>query len=366
MSFTVPETLPEMTGQMLMTGFEGTRLTAETEALIREHHIGGVILFPRNFENPAQLYSLLSDLQALARETAPGWPLFVSVDQEGGKVARLSEPFTDFPEPGCLGRADSEELAGRFGRALGRELASVGINMDHAPVLDVNTRPENPVIGTRAFSTDPLRAGALAVSFLKGLQENGVLGVGKHFPGHGDTTADSHLELPCVMRDTGTLEQVELLPFAWAVHNGLQAIMTAHVVYPAWDPENPATFSPVILQTVLRRDLRFEGLIISDDLEMKAVEKHLRFEQLPRRGVAAGLDIFLLCNDPEKVKALHRTLVADLEQGTVDAAAVRRSVQRIAAVKAGLPPHPAGPPDPALWREEHRALAAEMAAFRPA
>ncbi|MFQ5482236.1 MAG: beta-N-acetylhexosaminidase [Nitrospinaceae bacterium] len=365
-SLNSPTAIAELTGQMLISGFEGARLNAETESLIREQRLGGVILFSRNYENPGQLQSLIQDLQAVAAESSPGRPLFISVDQEGGKVARLTDPFTAFPEAQCLGRAGSADLARRLGQALGRELAAVGVNMDYAPVLDVNSNPENPVIGSRAFSADPLRTAVLGVAFMDGLQQAGVIPVGKHFPGHGDTTTDSHLELPCVAKDADSLEQVELAPFAAAVKHGLQVMMTAHVVYPAWDPEAPATFSPAILDSLLRRRMGFDGIILSDDLEMKAVDKNLEFETLPRRGVAAGLDVFLLCNNPEKVKHLHRILTEDVEAGRIPLAAVRRSVDRIQKVKAGIPEPSSTPPDFTLWQEEHLALAREMEGHLPA
>ena len=218
-----------------------------------------------DIEHPEQLAELIADLQAFASKAGAPAPLFISVDQEGGRVSRLNPPFTRFPEPCCLGLAQSESLAQRFGLALGHELNAVGINMDYAPVLDVNTNPDNPIIGKRAFSNDPDWAGRLGVSFMKGMQEAGVLPVGKHFPGHGDTSLDSHLALPTVDRANKILEQVELVPFQQAIQHGLDVIMTAHVIYHAWDDKNTATFSPMILQTILRERLGFKGLVMSDD-----------------------------------------------------------------------------------------------------
>lgn len=348
---------------MIITGIEGTTLTKEAERVIRLYTPGGVILFPRNYKNPKQLYELIRDLQALAREVSPGWPLFISVDQEGGKVARLTEPFTQFPEPGCLGLADSHELAYRFGSALAMELKSVGINMDYAPVLDVNTNPENPIIGMRAFSTDPLRAGVLGVAFLNGMQDLGMVAVGKHFPGHGDTAQDSHLELPTVDRDEATLEQVELAPFAHAVENGLRAVMTAHVMYPAWDKKLPATLSRQILKNILRARLGFQGIVISDDLEMKAIDNHYKVEELAGMGVEAGLDMFMICHSAEKVAALHDTLVRGIEKGKISAGSVEMSMERIHEVKSRLAKPPSSPPDPDDWEIDHSRLAKEMADY---
>lgn len=348
---------------MIIAGIEGTTLTKETEQLIRECQVGGIILFSRNYENPEQLFKLVRDLQKLAHEVSPDWPLFISVDQEGGKVIRLTEPFTQFPEAGCLGIADSHELAYRFGMALGKELSSIGINMNYAPVLDVNTNPDNPIIGMRALSDDPLRAGVLGLAMLNGMQDHGVLAVGKHFPGHGDTKQDSHLELPTVDRDKATLEQVELAPFRHGIQNGLKAIMTAHVVYPAWDKKLPATFSEKILKQVLRKQLQFDGLLISDDLEMKAVEDQYEFEKLAGMGVWAGLDIFMVCNNPDRAHILHKNIMAGIRSQSINPDSVHMTIDRIERVKAALPPFPKKAPCFDDWSEEHTRLAEEMAGF---
>ncbi len=356
-------TTSQRAGQMIITGIEGTTLTAEAERVIRLYTPGGIILFPRNYENPKQLYELIRDVRALSEEVSPGWPMFISVDQEGGKVARLTKPFTQFPDAGALGLADSHELAYRFGGALALELKSVGINMDYAPVLDVNTNPDNPIIGMRALSTDPLRAGVLGVALLNGMQDLGMVAVGKHFPGHGDTAQDSHLELPTVDRDRATLEQVELAPFAHAIENGLKAVMTAHVMYPALDDTMPATFSRKILKNLLRGELGFQGITISDDLEMKAIDNHYKIETLAGLGVEAGLDMFMICHNAEKVAVLHDTLVRGLEKGKISAGSVELSLERIGLLKKSLPKFPATPPCPEDWEYDHNRLAQEMAGF---
>lgn len=360
-----PTTIPEMTGQMMMAGFEGTTLTQETEDLISNHHVGGLILFGRNYENPKQLHTLIRDLQDVAASTSTGLPLFISVDQEGGRVARLTEPFTKYPPLCCLGHAQSESLAYRFGQSLAAELADVGINMDYAPVLDVHTNPENPIIGDRAIASDPDTVARLANSFIKGFKDKGMIPVGKHFPGHGDTEVDSHLDLPTVKRDAATLEAVELVPFRETIAQGLEVIMTAHVIYTAWDKKNTATFSKMILQDVLRKQLGFQGIIMSDDLEMKAVENYLPFDAFPRMGVEAGLDMFLICNSVEKVRTLHDQLIRDVNTGTIPTAPIQQSVERIIQLKKNLPPPPANPPNPAHWQETHAPLANELQSHLP-
>lgn len=344
----------------MVSGFEGTDLNSQTEDLIVNHHVGGLILFERNFENPEQLTRLIGDLQKLALSTPPFAPLFISVDQEGGRVSRLAAPFTRFPDPCCLGIARSESLAERFGLALGREMRAVGINVDYAPVLDIDTNPENPIIGKRAFSKEPEWASKLGVAFMRGFREAGVLAVGKHFPGHGDTSQDSHLTLPSVDRDGETLANVELQPFQAAIQNGLDIIMTAHVIYKAWDEKLPATFSVSILQGLLREKLGFQGLIISDDLEMKAVQDHIPFESFATLGTQAGIDLFLICHDTEKVKSFLAQMIQDVETGRIPGPTIDHSVNRILEIKSKMPPAESGLADLEALTQEHQPLVAEM------
>ncbi len=348
---------------MLVTGIEGTTLTPQTEDLVRNRGIGGVILFERNYESPEQLLHLIRDLQAAARSNPESAPLFISVDQEGGRVSRLKAPFTSYPDPACLGKAKSESLAYRFGLALGTELNAVGINMDYAPVLDVNTNPQNPIIGNRALSDETQWASRLGCAIIRGFIESGVIPVGKHFPGHGDTSQDSHLELPCVKRDPASLERTELPPFAEAVKNGLEVIMTAHVIYTAWDEALPATFSKMILQEILREKMGFEGLIISDDLEMKAIENHFPFDQIPSLGIKAGIDLFLICHDTDKVKALQDLMVKKLESGQIPSDAVARSAEKIIRLKNRIAPAVTETQDLYALAEAHREIAAEMKSY---
>jgi len=360
-----PASIPELTGQMIMAGFEGTALNRETEDLIRNHHVGGLILFSRNYENPEQLHTLIRNLQEVAASSSTGLPLFISVDQEGGRVARLTAPFTKYPPLCCVGHAQSESLAYRLGQSLATELVEVGINMDYAPVLDVHTHPENPIIGDRAIAAEPETVARLANSFIEGFHDAGMIPVGKHFPGHGDTPLDSHLDLPTVKRDAATLEAVELLPFRETIAQGLEVIMTAHVIYTAWDEKNPATFSRTILQDILRQKLGFKGIIMSDDLEMKAVENYFPFEAFPKMGIEAGLDMFLICNNTEKVRALHDRLIQDAESGTIPSAPIQQSVERILRLKQKLTPPPSDPPDPDRWQKAHAPLARELQSYLP-
>ena len=319
---------------MIISGFEGTSLNARTKELIVQQGIGGLILFERNYKNPDQLRHLINDLQSLMTDNPELPSLFISVDQEGGRVARLGSPFTEFPPMSCLGKANSNELAYRFGLGMGKELRAVGVNMDYAPVLDVHSNFKNPIIGHRALDSNTEKVARLGAELVRGFYDAGIIPVGKHFPGHGDTSQDSHLSLPRVERTRDSLEQIELPPFSHAIDQGLEVLMTAHVVYPAWDAERPATFSPTILNDVLRNSLRFEGLVMSDDLEMQAVEDKL--DSIPQLGTQAGVDVFLICHDLKKVNILQDAMIRDIENGSIPLSTINQSLARIFKVKQSI------------------------------
>jgi beta-N-acetylhexosaminidase len=346
---------------MIISGFEGTSLNARTEELIVQQGIGGLILFERNFKNPEQLLQLITDLQSLTANDPEIPPLFISVDQEGGRVARLGAPFTQFPPMSCLGKADSDELAYRFGLGMGKELRAVGVNMDYAPVLDVHSNPINPIIGQRALDTNPAKVARLGAELIRGFYDAGVIPVGKHFPGHGDTSQDSHLTLPRVERERESLEKTELIPFMHAIKQGLEVIMTAHVVYPAWDAGQPATFSSPILNEMLRNSLQFDGLIISDDLEMQAIDEKL--ESIPVLGTQAGIDLFLICHDLQKVSALQDAMIRDIETERIPSTTIEQSLARVFKVKQRLQILQDDNSDFENILKENQSLAQEMRAF---
>lgn len=346
----------------MVSGFEGKVLDSQTKDFIEKHKLGGLILFERNFSEPGQLLQLTRDLQAFARERLPA-PLFISVDQEGGRVSRLGTPFTAFPHPSFLDRSRSEQLAKRFGKALADELHAAGVNMVYAPVLDVDSNPDNPIIGKRAFSGNPEWAGRLACAFARGVRESKVIPVGKHFPGHGDTDRDSHLELPGVHRPVQSLEETELPPFAQAVNEGLEAVMPAHVVYSAWDENNPATFSRFILEEMLRRRLGFEGVIISDDLDMKAIDGNYPEDLVPIKGLLAGIDLFLVCHDLEKIGRIQNRLLRGLEETEISAERVDGSVNRVLSLKKKIDDPPEGASRVLELSKEHQSIVDEMNSF---
>ncbi|MFQ5509170.1 MAG: beta-N-acetylhexosaminidase [Leptospirillia bacterium] len=311
-------------GAVLMVGYEGD--PQAVEAALSDGRAGGVILFSRNIESAAQV-------QALTRRfrNAGGDALPIAIDQEGGRVARLSA--AGLP-PGPAAREVAQGGPGavrQWGRDTGRALKALGININFAPVLDVDTNPDNPIIGDRAYGSTPEQVIEHAREAIRGLLEEGVFACGKHFPGHGDTDLDSHLTLPTVSHGAERLERVELAPFAALAHE-LPAIMTAHVVYPAWDPEHPATLSPTILTDILRQRLGFTGVIVSDDLEMAAVDRSDTPDKNAVAAIAAGADFLQLCKTEKKWRAAYQGLVWEAEKNPAfakrlaDAAASVRSV----------------------------------------
>jgi beta-N-acetylhexosaminidase len=360
----VPSTVRREIGQLLIGSLPGVLVTPEIRSLAREFQLGGIILFARNVEAPEQVAELAHDVQSLTRDV----PLWVSADQEGGRVARLKAPFTEWPPMAVLGRSGDIGLATRFAKALAAELRAVGVTLDYAPVLDVHTNPNNPVIGDRALAEDAEMVARLGVAIIKGLQGNGVAACGKHFPGHGDTSVDSHFDLPLVEHPPDRIRRVECVPFRAAIAADVAFMMTAHVMVPSIDDTRPATLSPRIVRDILREELGFEGVIFGDDLEMKAVAKQFTVPEAAVQAVAAGCDGLLICSGNVEVQAQAlEALVHAVEDGRIpfkrfeDALARhRRAKERFLAapVMAGK-----APLREVLGRDEHRRIAEEMASY---
>lgn len=316
------------------------------------------MLFRPNIGTPGEVAALVGAL----RHAAPGdSPMLVSVDQEGGLVQRLRHPLTVWPDMFSVGAMRDPALTERVGQALGDELAALGIGWDLAPVLDVHTNPANPVIGNRAFGTTVEDVTTHALAFWRGLRAAGLAGCGKHFPGHGDTHVDSHLDLPVVAHDEARLRRVELAPFAAAAAAGVEAIMTAHVLFPALDPDRPATLSPRILDGLLRREMGFRGVIVSDDLGMKAVADRWSIEELAVQILMAGADHLLIRADEARQQAAFEALVRAGESRSDVRTRIEESAARFVAMKravrVGLPaPAPSLPA--LLGTPAHQALAA--------
>lgn len=362
MASTTTNDIRRAAGSLVVAGFDGLALDADLGDRLRRGECGGVILFRRNIDSLDQVSTLCSAVQGTRPAGDP--PLFVSVDQEGGPVSRLRGLITDLPAMAELGAINDSQLCADVGEMVGVELSALGFNTNFAPVMDVNTRPENPIIGQRAFSADPDRAGQLAGAFALGLLVAGVVPCAKHFPGHGDTELDSHVDLPVLRFSRQRLDTVELLPFKRAIRAKLPLIMTGHLLVPALDPDHPATLSVPILRGLLRRKMGFTGVVVSDDLEMAAVAERYEMEEMVRLGIDAGVDLFLICRTAERQRRAFEALVRLAEGRSERRSRVLEAAQRVRALRHNY--LAIMPPDARHLREvirspQHLALAARIA-----
>jgi beta-N-acetylhexosaminidase len=323
----------DLIGQHFIIDFDGPDITPGVERLIREGRIGGVILFAKNVRSPEQVRGLTRDLQGMASDA--GLPsLFITIDQEGGIVNRITEGVTVFPGALAIGATGSEEYAAAAGRITSLELKALGINVNHAPVLDVNTNPLNPIIGIRAFGENPEDVARLGIAYLRAAQGAGMLATVKHFPGHGATPVDSHLDLPVVSKDPQQLGREEFLPFSRAFAAGAAGCMAAHIVFPALDPARPATLTPIILKDLLRHKLGFGGVLFTDSMSMKAIADRWPRGEAAVVALAAGMDfIMALGDEDEQWVSLHAALEA-LANGRLAQQQMHDSGLRIAQARA--------------------------------
>jgi beta-N-acetylhexosaminidase len=350
--------LSELCGQMLCVGYAGREPDPEWLQRIRERSLGGVILFSRNVESAEQVLATCRSFHGAAPS---GYPIFVGVDQEGGRVQRLRDGVLQLPPMRAFGQWDDVALTEQSAVVLGRQLLALGVNLDFAPVADVDSNPDNPVIGDRSFGSDPALVTRHARAFARGLQAAGVVACLKHFPGHGDTSTDSHLELPTVDKSAVDLRRVELYPFERACQDA-RAVMTAHVRFPAFD-RVPATLSPRLLG-LLRNEFAFEGMIVSDDLEMRGVAAHFPIEQSAVRAVAAGCDLLLVCASRDSCTRAHAALLQAAETDDDFRQRCRNAVARTLTIRQRFPQRPAQSAAAlfeALHEPETRALQAELA-----
>lgn len=327
-----------LVGQMMMVGFPGTEVPGAFLERVASGEAGNVILFSRNVESPDQVRHLVRALQRVA--LANGLGLLVATDQEGGRVVRLKPPATWFPSAMALGATADDRLVERIARATAAQLRACGISMDLAPVLDIQNNPRNPVIGVRSFGATPELVASLGAAFIRGLHAEGVAATAKHFPGHGDTEVDSHLDLPVIPHPMERLDRVELVPFRAAMEEGVDAVMTAHVVFPAIepDPRRPATHSAAVLQGLLRRTLGFAGVIVTDCLEMRAISERLGvgMDEAAVRAVEAGADLVLVSHTQELQQAAYDGLLRAVEDGRIPRERLVASVSRIVSLKERL------------------------------
>lgn len=323
-------------GQLFIVGFTGTAPDTGARRLLEHLNPAGVILFSRNVEDPRQVARLNNELQRFAHEKLSA-PLLISVDQEGGRVARLREPFTAVPPALQIAQdPDPEKSVAQYADVMARELALAGFNLDFAPVMDVLSFEqdlESTVIGDRSYGTNPTTVSRLAVIAARSLRRRGVIPCGKHFPGHGGTLVDSHKDLPVDERTREELDACDLKPFHAAVTEGLEIIMTAHVLYPKLDPDLPAGLSKPVITGLLREEWNYQGVVITDDLDMGAVTGLFTAEECCVRALKAGTDLLLICNHPEKAFSARDAIARALSAGELPEARIREAIQRTATIK---------------------------------
>lgn len=324
-------TLEEKIGQMLLVGIDGTKLDTQAKRMIAEDKIGGIILYKDNISNLKGMVSLINDLKKSNAENPV--PLFMSVDQEGGKVSRMPDEYAAIPSNGSVGAANNSSAAGTMGKLLARELLSAGFNMDFAPVLDINSNPDNPVIGDRSFGNTADLVSRLGIAEMKGIAGEGVVPVVKHFPGHGDTSVDSHLELPVVNKTAAELAKLEWQPFEAAIQENADAVMVAHILFPELDADKPASLSRAIIGELLREEMGFQGVVITDDLTMGAITEHYTLAAAAVDTVQAGSDILLVAHEYGNEQAVRKALLTSVKSGTIKESRIDESVYRILALK---------------------------------
>lgn len=323
--------LDEKIGQMLLVGFDGEYINSDLSEMIQDHYIGGVILFGRNIKNKEQLKALNKNIIKVSQVNKV--PIFISTDQEGGRVSRL--PGSTYPSN--LYMANHNYDLYKVGESIGNEMKNYGFNLDFAPVLDVFSNPKNTVIGDRSFGSDPKLVSSLGISEIKGMMDAGIIPVIKHFPGHGDTYVDSHIGLPIVYKDKETLKRLELIPFQNAMKNGAPVVMVAHIKYPNIDKKYPASLSKEIITNLLRNDLGFNGIVITDDLEMGAIQKNYSVKEAAVQSIKAGADILLFAHSKEKQLEAIDAIKESIEKGEISEERINESLRRILSLKMRYP-----------------------------
>ena len=318
-------TISKLVGQLFIIGFEGKHPTKEVADFIKNNNIGGICYFGHNIESPEQLANLTNEIQNLT----PNIPQFVTIDQEGGIVSRLGPPFCEIPAAAHLEKFSPKDVF-EIAQVMAYEMKAVGINWDFAPVCDINTNPTNPIIGkyNRSYSTDIETVEKLASATVRGLQKGGVIACAKHFPGHGDTSSDSHFTLPVIEHSLERLNEVELKPFKKVIKSGVDSVMTAHVLYTSIDDAYPATLSKTVINDLLRKECRFNGVLISDDMQMKGITEHYPVDQAVTLAVKAGVDQLLYCMNFDVQQRAFEALVKAVMDKDISLSRVEEAIKR--------------------------------------
>ncbi|MDT0124989.1 beta-N-acetylhexosaminidase [Paenibacillus sp. RRE4] len=326
-------TLRDKIGQMLLCGFHGTEPEGEIEKLLGDYPIGGIVYFARNVVSPEQVERLSGGLQNIAQASG-NVPLWIAIDQEGGMVARITEGIALIPGQMAIAAAGSVQDAYAAARISGAELQSMGINMNFAPVLDVNNNASNPVIGVRSFGESAEKVADFGAASIAGFQQAGIAATAKHFPGHGDSDTDSHLDLPVITHDRTRVDQVELVPFRVAIAEGVDAMMSAHIYFPALEPERlPVTLSHSVLTGLLRKELGYEGMILTDCMEMKAIATHYGTVDAAVMAVEAGADMVLISHTAQLQVGAFEALMNAVKSGRISERRIDESVKRLLTYK---------------------------------
>jgi beta-N-acetylhexosaminidase len=331
--------LREKIGQLMVFGFKADTaadVSVEIKELIRNNHIGGIILFGRNIGSPAEILKVTKELQQTAKESGHVQPLLICIDQENGVVRRLGEGTTVFPGAMLIGATHQPENAYSMGLATGRELKALGINWNLAPTVDVNNNPLNPVIGVRSYGESPDHVSAFGIAAMKGMQDAGVITSLKHFPGHGDTDLDSHLELPTITHDINRLHEVELVPFKECIAEGADTVMSAHVYFPAIEKRDgvPATLSKAVITGLLRDTLGFQGVVTTDCMEMKAIADTIGTPRGAVEAIKAGVDLIMISHLHNIQRETIETIVQAVEQGEIKEKTINEAYQRVMKLKS--------------------------------
>ncbi|MEC1773702.1 beta-N-acetylhexosaminidase [Schinkia azotoformans] len=323
-------TLNEKIGQMILAGITGTTMDTNTRNLITQYNVGGIIFYKNNLVNPWQAVQLVNQIKAV---NATNLPLLLSVDEEGGRITRLPGGLVNLPSNQQIGVVNNQKFSYKVGAILGEELKSFGLNMDFAPVLDINSNPNNPVIGDRSFGDNAKLVSRLGIQTMKGIQSQNIIATIKHFPGHGDTSVDSHLELPIVNKSLKELKELELIPFERTIKKGADVVMVAHILLPQLDPQNPASMSKTVMSDILRNQLDFEGVIITDDMTMRAITDHFDIGRAAMESVKSGSDIILVGHHYKNVVETISSLKSAVQKGEISEQRINESVARIIALK---------------------------------
>lgn len=322
--------LEEKIGQLLIVGVEGLNFSEKEDYQLKTNKVGGFILFSRNIEEEGQFLKLLNQLKLGNNKDIP---LFLAIDEEGGMVSRLSSLYGNLPDAKALGDLDLEDISYEYGTILGKRLKGLGLNLNFAPILDINSNSSNPVIGRRAFSHRADMVIKHGMEVIKGLEDENIIPTVKHFPGHGDTSVDSHVSLPLVNKSKADLLQMELKPFIKAIDEDIDMIMIAHILYPKLDPDNPSTMSGPIIKNLLRDELGYKNIIISDDMTMGAISENYSIGEASVKFLKNGGDILLICHGEDNPSLVIGAIKEALEKKELTMEDIDDKVYRILSLK---------------------------------